>query len=169
MLIESENDQIYKGSTVNIWDATIQNYFPGVKCYLLEDPLCINHKNEKNYNLTPLHAASDLGYFRIVKYLVDHGADLEALSMNEDTPLTKACYRGHLSIAAFLLSRGANINHQNKQKETPLHLAVENNHLNIVKLLIRNNANQSLRNYENNTPLDLDKKYNTYNILKSKN
>lgn len=58
---------------------------------------------------TSLHLACVRGLFEVVKYLVDHGADINAQDDvdNYETPLQQAIYFKQFAIALYLLDRGA--------------------------------------------------------------
>ena len=54
--------------------------------------------------------ASRTGDLKKVKYLVENGADVNALDEWGKTPLYMASYRGHLDIVKYLLENGADVN-----------------------------------------------------------
>lgn len=143
---------IWKGNTTNIWDAAEKGSLEAVKFYVAENVANIYKKNENSFKLTPLHYASEKGYLEICQFLILNGAEIDAVSTNDETPLQKACYEGHLDVVQFLLDNGANINHQNKEKETALHFAIHGNKLEIVKKLINRGANKLIKNKYNKTP-----------------
>ena len=94
--------------------------------------------------VTPLHLAV-ASYGReqaidIARFLIDHGALVDAVDRNGDTPLTLVlrCYGGSQleRIVDLLVSRKANINHSNNLGCTALHYAALNNDVDIVTLLL---------------------------------
>ncbi|XP_069687940.1 uncharacterized protein [Periplaneta americana] len=86
---------------------------------------------------TMLHEAARYGQLRLVKYLIDHKADIEARdsSMNERTALMWAAERGQLGIVEYLIKRGSNVNACDEYGYTALLLAARNAKLDVVKLL----------------------------------
>eukprot|EP00483_Globobulimina_turgida_P007392 UN07406 len=67
---------------------------------------------------TGLIIASLVGALQIVKYFVDHGADIEyELKFGHDTALIYATRRGNISVVKYLLDVGANINAITMQSE----------------------------------------------------
>jgi len=78
---------------------------------------------------TPLHPTFhaqsrtfDDQYFDVVRYLLDHGADVDAQADTEfPTPLHLASFFGGFKVAQLLLDHGADINVQDKDGWTPLH------------------------------------------------
>ena len=56
-------------------------------------------------NSTPLRAACFDGHYEIVKYLVEHNADIEVANRHGHTCLMIACYKGHFKIAKYLIDK----------------------------------------------------------------
>lgn len=59
------------------------------------------------HHCTPLVLASLLGYIDVVKFLAEHGAQLDCETRHHNTALDWATKRGHHRIEKYLLSRGA--------------------------------------------------------------
>jgi len=74
---------------------------------------------------TPLHQAIYSGYNRIVSYLLDEGADLNACSIIAHAPLVFAISCKNEEAAITLINRGANISEifDHNTGHTPLHFA----------------------------------------------
>lgn len=70
----------------------------------------INLKNEYEKKITPLHNAVENSCTESVKWLIDHGADVNAGEGLHATPLISAVLRGHEEIATLLVNSGANLN-----------------------------------------------------------
>ena len=95
--------------------------------------------------VTPLHlAVASYGGERqavdIASYLIDHGANVNAVSRSGDTPLTlvlRFC-RGsdYIQVVDLLLSKKADVNHANNMGYTALHYAAINNDVNAVVSLL---------------------------------
>lgn len=99
--------------------------------------------------------AASGGHFQIVKSLVEHGADLHAMTGEyRRTPLTAATARGDTRVSAFLLRRGARINqNQGSDGETALNVAARNGRVPVVKLLLERGADPDLASKRGFTPL----------------
>ncbi|HBB98711.1 MAG TPA: hypothetical protein DC054_25290 [Blastocatellia bacterium] len=82
----------------------------------------------------PLLLAAGEGRLNAVRYLLDHGADLNALDSTGNTALTEATYYGHVSVIKELLVRGANINSLSSAG-TPLDIALSKNDDAVADLL----------------------------------
>jgi len=85
-------------------------------------------------NLALLRACEN-GYLDIVKYLVEHDANIHAWN---DLALRQACHNGHFSIVKYLVEEGANIHAEN---DSALRFSSERGHLDIVKYLVEEGAN----------------------------
>jgi ankyrin repeat protein len=69
---------------------------------------------------TPLHVASQFGHLDVVKWLLDHNADVHVHDDKGDTPLHLAAIEGHLEVARILLEHNAEVNSRNNDGSTPL-------------------------------------------------
>ena len=49
------------------------------------------------------------GHFPVVKFLLEAGAEIDAVNNLGSTPLFGACMHGHLDVVRELLMRGANL------------------------------------------------------------
>lgn len=64
--------------------------------------------------------AASAGHVDIVRLLVAHGADCNAISGSGNTPLMYACAGGHEECVRALLDNGANVEDHNENGHTPL-------------------------------------------------
>jgi ankyrin repeat protein len=90
--------------------------------------------NARDGRGAPLLLAAGEGRLNAVRYLLDHGADLNAFDSTGNTALTEATYYGHVSVIKELLVRGANINYLSSAG-TPLDIALSKNDDAVVDLL----------------------------------
>ena len=112
---------------------------------LLERGMDVNIRRKDQW--TPLHLASYFGNVKIVRLLLDHGADLEAVEgKTGEKPLHQVSYGKYRSqedgvhVAQLLLERGADVNTRRKDQWTPLHLASYFGNVVIVRLLLDRGA-----------------------------
>lgn len=94
--------------------------------------------------ISPIVIAVATGNLDIIKYLVEHGADIH---IAHDFPLREASERGYLDIVKYLVEKGANINDVDIYTK-PLSLASENGHLDVIKYLVENGADIRARDDE---------------------
>lgn len=72
---------------------------------IVDDP-----RDSTNYTpCTALWLAASNGHLAIVRYLADHGADINAVAFFDTSPLCAACMHSHVDVANELLSRGAHM------------------------------------------------------------
>jgi hypothetical protein len=74
--------------------------------------------------------------YRLIRFLLNAGADVNKTDNFGNTPLYEASCKGHKAIVELLLQRGANVNQADCNFRTPLYWAVCNGHKIIVKLLL---------------------------------
>ena len=79
--------------------------------------------NRDNEGRTALHIASTVD---VAKFLVENGADIEAVNNNGETPLIYQSFCGNDEVVNYLLSVGANKNAKNNQGKTARDLKGKN-------------------------------------------
>ena len=106
---------------------------------------------------TPLHFAAFFGQDTVARALLEHHADVSAVSKNEMkvTPLHSAAAGRHMALVRALLENGAPVNAKQQQSWTALHAAAQNGDHHMVDLLLKYGANPNARNDEGVTPEQL--------------
>ena len=124
-----------------------------VKTYI-KNGYDVNKSNE-GYGITPLMYAASKGRFGVVKYLIDHGADVHKKSWPwyERTALHYAIESGNLEVVEALLSKGAEIDVEDGGRCTPLMLTAERGHHDILVYLIDHGADVEKKDRRNRTAL----------------
>lgn len=106
------------------------------------------------YNFgTPLHylvlSATEENWVehqKIIKLLLEEGADINSCNAEGDTPLLRLCIRKNLPCVQFLIQNGASVNTQNcLTKCTPLHVAIRSGDIDLVKLLLDSGCDPLMR------------------------
>ncbi|MDB2414337.1 ankyrin repeat domain-containing protein [Rickettsiales bacterium] len=106
-------------------------------------------------NNTLLYKAVLKGNTRIVKILIENGADVNLICGKMwETPLYIAVKKGNEEISTLLIENGANVNALNLYKESPLHWAAFFCQEEIALKLIDNGADVNIIDNSNSTPLD---------------
>ncbi|GFP57004.1 ankyrin repeat domain-containing protein 17 [Trichoderma asperellum] len=114
------------------------------------------------FHQTPLHLAASDGNERVVKLLLDKGANIDAKDNEarsfpmEDrkyggTPLCEAVVMEHEAVVRLLLEEGANVEAENNDGlvlHTPLFLAAWIGNEDIVRLLLENGADIEAKDHE---------------------
>ena len=93
---------------------------------------------------TPLFYVCEKGHIDIVKYLVEHGANINKEDKNDWTPLFWACKEGHKDIVECLVEQGVNVNKEDNDGWTPLILACKEGHKDIVKYLVEHGVDLNI-------------------------
>jgi len=91
---------------------------------------------------TALYAASENGHEAIVRFLLDHGANVDALSgyFCKTTALYAASEHGREAMVRLLLDHGADVNHLHYPSRKPLHAALVRGYPEVVSLLLEYGA-----------------------------
>jgi ankyrin len=125
---------------------------------------------------TSLYIAADQGSVEIAKVLLDHRADVNAVSPTSieseglvvpgkggmsfemvpndknirmtarDTPLIIAAWRGHVELVALLIAHGADVNTKGTHRWPPLLVATKKGHSHVVRLLLTQQVGVDLGN-----------------------
>jgi len=125
----------------------------------LEAVIYIMEKHDVNVNAESLNGGTALIYaagrndYNIAKYLVEHGAMLNARERDVDgsfgkTALHYAAERGNLMLVQYLIEHGADICIKSKYGETALDFAVAENHTEIVEYLVNTDTGNPENNFE---------------------
>jgi len=119
------------------------------------------HKNRA----TPLFIAVLKKNLKIVKFLVENGADINKKTVSGNTILMVAIAFRDLEIVKFLLEKGADISEKSNNRNTPLHLAAKWGNFGIVKFLVEKGADINVVNKAGNTPLHIAAKWGNIEIV----
>ncbi|MDR1385884.1 MAG: ankyrin repeat domain-containing protein [Planctomycetaceae bacterium] len=115
-----------------------------------------------------LYDAAESGNLKIVKELVENGADVNTERRN---PLMGAVKNGNLEVVKYLIAKGANVNQicnniYEHDDETPLLEAARSGNLAVVKYLVEKDADVNIKNEKGKTPLDVAKSEATKKALR---
>ncbi|XP_072545824.1 fibronectin type 3 and ankyrin repeat domains 1 protein-like [Salminus brasiliensis] len=94
---------------------------------------------------TPLMVAAQKGFGRLVRKLVDHGADIHVKNGSGKDSLMLACYAGHLDIVQYLRKFGATWQSRDMGGCTPLHWAADGGHLPVIAYMIQDGCELDVR------------------------
>ena len=104
---------------------------------------------------TPLFVAVFRQQTEIVQFLLDRGANVNALGPNGMTTLIVACHEYSLDMVRVLLNAGADVEARTPSQQTALHHAVLCHRVEIVReLILQYNANMFAVDRKGDTPLD---------------
>lgn len=103
--------------------------------------------------ITPLMFASFEGHARVVKILLNKGANFSLAADDTFTALLASAQGGHIAITKMLLKAGADVQAVNSLGDTSLHMASQRGHLEVMEMLIEAGANPNSRRPDGSTPL----------------
>ncbi len=116
-----------------------------------EGKIPVDFRNK--FNQTPLYYAADADNAEFAKFLIEHGANVNARDYFGLTPLHEAVIRGSSKVVKLLVEKGADVNAKDNYGYTPLHLAAIYNRPQIAKFLIKKGADVNAKDKYGNTPL----------------
>ncbi|KEF55676.1 uncharacterized protein A1O9_08426 [Exophiala aquamarina CBS 119918] len=91
----------------------------------------------------------------LAKFLIDHGADVNASNKSRETPLLLSAERGFLQLLKLLVQRDADLKAKTEEASTMLHLAAFYSHADILAWLIKRGADLELKDKEGCTALHM--------------
>ena len=107
-----------------------------VRTIIEYEPTDINARDGTGW--TPLFWASPGHTFKdgsVLRFLLEHGADINAQSQSGRTPLHRASMNGALEVVHLLLENGADVEAKDNVGETALQFAADRGHDEVVELL----------------------------------
>ncbi len=109
-----------------------------------------NDKQKKN--VYALHNTAGFGEPKMVKLLVDNGADLNLLDEKGESALIYAIQNSKTENVKILIEIGANVNHRTKDNINPLYVATKKKSHEIIELLKKADAQEmtvkEIKSYE---------------------
>ncbi|UCH97255.1 MAG: ankyrin repeat domain-containing protein, partial [Candidatus Aminicenantes bacterium] len=139
-LNEVNNEEFQKAKD-KIIEAASNGDLKTVKKVLKIYPELIKAKRRGGWTL--LHVAKNR---KLVKYLLEKGADINAESNGGSTPLHNYAYKGHKDEVELLLKKGADLEANRAYGRTPLINAIKLNRIEVVKVLVKKGANVNATN-----------------------
>lgn len=127
--------------------AHLQREFPGTQ------PDVDALDDEGVDGLTALAHAAKAGHIGVMRFLLEHGAKIDAPGGNGATSLAVAALHRQVEAARMLVELGAAVDARDALRRTPLHYAAMGNCAEIASLLLSRGANIEARDHEQNTPL----------------
>ncbi|OTA68784.1 ankyrin [Hypoxylon sp. EC38] len=110
----------------------------------------------------PLHVAVNNGNLDIVNYLLENGADINAVNKHSQTPLhiaTSSDAKGIEKVIGTLINYGAELNFRDRHGWTPLMLAASKCRSNLVEALLSAGADPSVLSHRFENALSLSASY----------
>lgn len=115
---------------------------------------------------TPLTNASNLGYLKVVKFLLEKGVDVNKSNLRRESPLILATKNQDIDIIRLLVDGGANVNKVSGILETPLFIASRDGFLDGIYFLISKGADVNKSNTHGETPLHIAAKNGNKDVIR---
>lgn len=115
----------------------------------------ISIESQTNTGITPLIIAIKNKDVKMIKFLIEKGADIDMQDNNGVSPLHYAIGNKMTKIANFLIVNEADIDIQNNFGITPLHQASFSGQFNVIELLLISEANPNIKNNNGDTAYDI--------------
>lgn len=106
-----------------------------------------------------VHYAARAGKTEVLDWLVNQGAESDAMDNTGRNGLHYAVRRGHMDAAVYLLSRGLPPNQCDSHGLSPLHQAVLGRHKPLSQLLLERGADPYATDTNGHTALDLARRF----------
>jgi ankyrin repeat protein len=108
--------------------------------FLLARKADVNAKDGLEMQRSALHLAAARGLDEMIRLLLDHGADLEAADLRDQTALCCAISAQQEKTVELLLGRGANCSFKNRMGESAVHFAAMTGNIAIFRHLLNYGA-----------------------------
>ncbi len=90
-----------------------------------------------DYGLSPIHMAASKGNIQVLKALIDHGANVNAVEKKSSmTPIHYAAYNKNSAAIKLLIKNGANIDSNDRKGRTALKISSLSGNLDNVRTLV---------------------------------
>jgi ankyrin repeat protein len=89
--------------------------------------------------------AADMGDVEKMNHLIDNGADVNAVALDDWTPLTAAASKGRIDAVRLLIASRADVN-KSRGGLSPLFFAADRGHVAVVRLLLENGGKLTFPN-----------------------
>ncbi|KAK7906979.1 hypothetical protein WMY93_015591 [Mugilogobius chulae] len=110
---------------------------------------------QDNGGWTPIIWAAEHKHVKVIRALLNRGADVTINDKELNVCLHWAAYAGNVDIAELVLNSGCSLASVNIHGDTPLHIAAREGYLECVMLFLSRGADIDIMNREGETPLTL--------------
>ena len=114
---------LQRGADIHVRDACSRTPFHIAAAAEMYDEARLSYTGDENGALEDYPRVAE-GYVRLLKTLLDHGADPQCVDSKRETPLHFAARNGNAFAVEFLVNNGAYVDAKNEGGYTPLHQVV---------------------------------------------
>lgn len=154
-----------RNPSLDIFEAAAMGDISRLKNLISSDSALVKSYSPDGF--TALALAAYLGQKDSVEFLIEEGADLNAIARNETgfTALTGAVSQNLNEIAKLLVEKGADVNHRYEAGFTPLMHAAYAGNLELATLLLEHGADPNASNSDGKTALSFALEKNSEKIV----
>lgn len=173
-----EDSSSYSSVAQSFYDAIRKNDFTNVKTIGFSTSERVQNarlrlNSRSNHSMAhkvskylPLHYTAACGEIKLSEYLLDQGANVDAMDADGNTALMWAIRKGHADLAYILIEKhGANVNAINFDGETPLMLAALVMNRDLLNYLLMHGANPNATNLRGETALHVAVAMNSVELI----
>lgn len=164
--LETARKRLPADDELSVFEASAFGRCERLRAILSEDPVQAAARSGDGF--TPLHLAVFARQEAAARLVIEHGADVNALSSGEIArvpPLRTAAHARSVSMARLLLDAGADVNGEGEDGFTTLHAAAFNGDEALIRLLLDRGANPGVKDPQGRTAADLVKDDNLRSLL----
>lgn len=121
---------------------------------LVKDKPCVINDRTGGEN-TAVHLAANHGNAKMLRYLIEAGADVDPKDAVGLTPLSHAAKLGYSECVKVLLEKKACTSNKDLRGRTPMFLASKKGHAGVMKELLEHGADVCVRDNDNLSMLDV--------------
>ena len=156
-----------KKPVLDVFEASVLGKAEQVRNLIDRDPSTVNSYSPDGF--TPIALAAYLGQKEVTEYLLEKGADVNAVARNATgfTALTGAIANNHVEISKILVKKGADVNHRYEGGASPLMEASMNGNLELVRFLLESGADPNAKTGDGKTPLSFAKEKNHGEVIEA--
>ncbi len=118
-----------------------------------------NPFNKTEINIKLIHLICKFSSFKMIKYIVEKGVDLESNYFNELKPIHIICHRGILEEIEYFISKGVNLESETIYGCKPIHYICKfqnhRNYFEMILLFIKKGVDMNFKNEAGDSALDL--------------
>jgi uncharacterized protein len=142
-----------KKPVLDIFEASVLGKIENVRSLIQRDHSLVDSYSPDGF--TPVALAAYLGQKDVTEYLLEEGANVNAIAKNTTgfTPLTGAIANNHVEISKILVKSGADVNHRYEGGVSPLMEASLNGNLELVNFLLENGADPNVKTKDGKSPI----------------
>lgn len=141
-----------------IFDLAAEGDTDGVRALIDENPERLHLCDESGW--TALHHAAYNDHAALIGYLLEAGADANAVGEGECAPIHVVATDGSPASLAKLIEGGADVSIPDDTGATALHFAALNKRVDMARALIGHGAPVNMKDAQADTPLDIASRFN---------